>query len=337
MKLNLQQLETHLAKNLNPKNLNGPYLVCGDEALLVQEAMDLIRTTAKKSGFSERTRIAADTQPDWGNLLFSQSQSLSLFSEKRLIELDLSNIKFSAANTKILQETISQLSPDILLLVRTQKLDSKTEQTVWFKTMEKSAVFIPVWPIPIEQLPQWIMQRAKKFQLTFSKIAADRLAECVEGNLLAAAQEIEKLALLHTGNIDIDIIENTLTDHAHFDIFALIDSVLLGNKKRSLRILDNLAAEDTEPAIILWAFTRELRTLSEMFKQKIQGVSLPQIFSQFRVWEKRQPVVRAFLQRHSQQKCWDCLSDSAAIDCMIKGAEKGNIWNDFQKLILKMV
>jgi DNA polymerase-3 subunit delta len=332
MKLPFQQLETHLAKTLAPL-----YLVSGDESLLVQEATDAIRAAALKKGFAERVRISTESASEWGNELFANTQSLSLFSMQRILELDLTNVKLNAANSKLLQEVAQQLSTDTLLLIRVHKLDSKAEQSAWYQALEKKGVAIPIWPIALEQLPQWILQRAKKLQLTMTPAAAQRLAQQVEGNLLAAAQEIEKLSLLQlSGTIDVPMIEEAVVDHAHFDIFTLVDSALSGNRKRSLRILENLAAEDIEPTLVLWALTRELRTLAEIAKQTKQGAALSSLFGKYRIWEKRQPSVRAFLQRHSQQTCWDCLSDAAQIDRMIKGAEVGNVWDALQGLVLKI-
>jgi len=349
MKLNAQQLALHLSKNLAPI-----YIVSGDEPLLTQEAVDLIRDAAKKAGFSERVRIQVESGSEWGNVFYAHAQSFSLFSTKRILELDLSNAKLNAATSKILQDYAQKPPEDSLLLIRANKLDSKTEQSQWYKALDKNSVIIPIWPIPIEQLPAWITQRAKKLNLNITKGAAELLAELVEGNLLAAAQELEKLRLLQAVNtqmtpttgtsakhlpaattIDQKTIENAVIDNAHFDIFTLVDSVLAGNCQRSIRILHNLAAEDTEPTLILWAFTREIRTLAEMAKQIQQGVSLASLFPKYRIWEKRQPHVRAFLQRHKPESCWKLQANAARIDRIIKGAEIGNVWDALRQLILE--
>jgi DNA polymerase-3 subunit delta len=331
MKLNAQQLSSHLAKTLAPI-----YVVSGDETLLTQEAVDMIRTAAIHAGFTERTRIQVDGS-DWGKIFFADAQSFSLFATKRLLELDLSSVKQNAANSKLLHEYAEKPAPDTILIIRTNKLDSKTEQTQWFKALDKAGVTLTIWPITLDQLPAWILQRAKKLALNMTKEAAEFLAAQVEGNLLAAAQELEKLRLLNPeGVIDKNVIETAVSDLAHFDIFNLVDSLLAGNAKRSIRILQNLAAEDTEPTLILWAITRELRTLSEIAKQVQQKVSLSSLFPKFRIWEKRQPAVRAFLQRHSIQQCWNLMVEAAQIDLLIKGAEKGNVWMGLEQLALKI-
>lgn len=355
MKLNAQQLAAHLSKNLAPI-----YIVSGDEPLLTQEALDLIRDAAIRAGFSERVRISVESGTDWGNLFYAHAQSFSLFSAKRILELDLTTVKLNAAASKILQEYAQKPPEDALLLIRANKLDSKTEQSQWYKALDKNSVIIPIWPIPIEQLPAWITQRAKKINLNITKGAAELLAELVEGNLLAAAQELEKLSLLQPGSaqasvteshtlaqntqgklanssgmIDQQTIENAIIDNAHFDIFTLVDSALAGNCQRSLRILDNLAAEDVEPTLILWAFAREIRTLADMAKQIQQGISLASLFPKYRIWEKRQSPVRAFLQRHKLESCWKLQAHAANIDRIIKGAEIGNVWDALRQFILE--
>lgn len=324
MKLTLPQLTPALAKSLA-----SVYIICGDETLLAQETAEQIRSSALQSGFAERISVTMDS-------LFSHAQHLSLFSSKQLLELDLTTTKLNAATGKILHEYAAAPPDDKILLIRANKLDSKTEQTQWYKQLDKTCTFITVWPITLEQMPAWIMQRVKKIGMTITQGAALKLAALVEGNLLAAAQEIEKISLLGQSiSIDENTIDELVTDLAHFDIFTLVDSALSGNKQRSLRILDNLAAEDIEPTLILWALTREIRVLADIAKATRQGKPLPALFSQFRIWDKRQPAVRAFLQRHAGGSDHrELLLHAAAIDRVIKGAANGNVWDELQRWIV---
>jgi DNA polymerase-3 subunit delta len=194
-----------------------------------------------------------------------------------------------------------------------------------------------VWPITIEQLAPWIMQRAKKIGLSILPDAAKLLAEQVEGNLLAAGQEIEKLGLLQTtGVIDVNTIEQAVTDNARFDIFNLVECALSGNGQRSIRILENLQAEGVEPVLVLWALARELRTMADLSRQVQQGANLSTLFGKYRIWEKRQNGVRQFLRQHNARSCWDLLSRSAKIDRIIKGGERGNVWLELSQLALNM-
>jgi len=334
MKLAYHQLEQHLAKNIAPI-----YLVSGDEFLLVQEAIDLIRGAARKAGFTERLAITPEPGSDWGKLLYAESHSFSLFATKRIIELQLAGAKPNNEANKILKEIAAVPIPDTILIISMHKLDSKTEQTSWFKALDKAGITLPIWPIASEQLPTWINQRAKKLGLALTPDATKLLADHVEGNLLAAAQELEKLCLLKLPSnktIDAAIIENAATDNAHFDIFGLVECALSGNSKRCVRILDILKAEDTEPPLLLWALTRELRTLADIAKQMKAGIAMGTLFSKFRIWEKRQPSVRRFLQQHSVISCWELLSQAAKIDRLIKGGSKGNVWCALQQLTLQM-
>ena len=332
MKLAYPQLAQHLTRNLAPI-----YLVSGDELLLVQEAVDALRAAAIKAGFSERIATTAESQSDWAKLLYTDTHSISLFASKKLVELNLTHIKLNNTQAKIFEDYACQPLANTLLIIITNKLDTKAEKTAWYKALEKNGIILPIWPVPAEQLPQWIMQRAKKINLQLTLPAAERLATLVEGNLLAAAQEIEKLSLLYPDKIlDHQAIENAVMDNARFDIFNLVDSALLGDRARCLRILHNLAEEGIEPTLILWALTRELRVLADIQKQLQQGIALPTLLNKARIWEKRQAGCRAFLQRHTQRSCWKLLICAAKLDRVIKGVERGNMWDELEALIIQL-
>lgn len=329
MKLSYSQLSQHLLKNLAPM-----YVVTSDELLLAHEAIDAIRTAAYDAGFTERIKITPESHSNWDELIYSDTHSLSLFSTKKIVEMNFHHIKLNNTHGKLLAEYAIKPLPGILIIIHAAKLDAKTEKSTWYQAIEKAGVVIPIWPLSIEQLPAWITQRAKKLNLNLTTSAAERLATLVEGNLLAAAQEIEKLSLLqHHDIITEELIDNAVTDHSQFDIFNLVDSALLGNHERSIHILRNLAASDVEPTLILWALTRELRLLAQILQQQKKGESLKTLFSQFRIWEKRQISIRAFLQRHSLQTCWNRLLDAAKIDRLIKGAEEGNVWLELEQFL----
>lgn len=331
MKLPLAQLQQHLAKTLAPL-----YIISSDELLLAQEAMDQIRHAGQKAGFTERHSLTVDTGSDWGKLLYAESHALSLFATKRLIEIHLGSTKPNAATSKILQDIAATPLPDTLLLISAAKWDSKTEQTQWYKALEKNGVALQIWPVASEQLPTWIMQRATQKNIKLTPDAAKFLADQVEGNLLAASQEIEKLGLLNTQEtIDRHTIETMVTDNARYDIFSLVECALAGNSKRVERILKNLRAEDTEPLLILWALTRETRTMASMANELKRGVAIPSLFTKYRIWEKRQANVRRFLQQQSYPACLRLLSHAAKIDRIIKGAA-GNVWDELMTFALSM-
>lgn len=330
MKLSLQKLKSHLNQALAPL-----YFISGDEILLIQDALTEIKEAAFTAGFSERIVITAEAGMDWEKKLYEETHGFSLFSNKKMVELNLMHIKLNANHGKILENYAQNLPSHSILIIATLKTDAKIEKSAWYQHIEQKGVVLPIWPISAEQLPQWLIQRAKKINLTLSKRFAEELALLVEGNLLAAVQEIEKLSLLQiNGSFDFQTIDTLVTDNTRFDIFNLVDSALAGMSEKCLRILKNLCATQTEPTLILWALTRELRQQAAIKNQLKSGVSLNQLFTQFRIWEKRQPMVRAFLQRHDVQMIWACLVKAAKIDRMIKGADIGNVWDELQMLTL---
>lgn len=331
MKITPAQLTQQLHQSLAPI-----YLVHGDEILLVQETIDAIKKVAQSAGFTERVSCHIDSGADWAKHLYSDTHTISLFGEKKIVEFNLNNIKLNAANHKILEEYTKSITPNTLVILSSAKLDTKIEKTTWYKTIEKQGVIVTLWPIHADQLPSWIVQRAKKLNITITQKGAEYLASQMEGHLLAAAQEIEKLALLQpNGTLDEKTIADIVTDNARFDIFTLIDNTLSGKTVRSLRILKNLSDEDTEPTLILWAFTRELRTLAEIKKQSTSN-TLAHLFASFRIWEKRQPAVKAALQRFELSEFWDFILDANKIDQIIKGVESGNVWDALEKLVIKL-
>src|SRR3990167_6059668 len=230
MKLPSYQLERHL----QDKILAPIYVISGDEILLKQEASLLIRNAAKKAGFTEYTRLFMETVADW-ETLFHTAYSISLFSSQRLLEVEASETTIPQAVGKIL-ETYTQNPPQgAVLLLHLGKLEKKIEKSTWFQALEKIGVVIPIWPPFRDALPQWIIQRAKQHQLTLTKTAIHLLADSTEGNLLATAQTIEKLALLQLPNpIDDSAVAMLLTDEAQFSIFDFAEQ-LLENPSRALR------------------------------------------------------------------------------------------------------
>ncbi|MBX3709755.1 MAG: DNA polymerase III subunit delta [Gammaproteobacteria bacterium] len=331
MKLTYFQLEPHLAKQLAPI-----YIISGDELLLKQDAIHLIRKAAKKTGFSERVRITPEAGFDW-ETLYSLLYSASLSTEQRLFELDFRDIAPNKIAGKILQEYGERPSPDNLLLIDIGKIDDKIAKTAWYKSLEKNGIVVTVWPIPREQLPQWIHHRAKKYKLQFNPHAANLLADYTEGNLVATAQTIEKIYLLQPQKpIDADLIETVLADESRFTVFDFVDALIARNQPKALRILESLKQESIEPVLILWGITRELRLLAQYAEQLSQGLTYEQLFQKQRIFPRRQPSVRHFLTTFTVKDCWRHLSHAAEIDRVIKGAEKGDIWMSLQIFCLRL-
>lgn len=328
----------HLSKHLKCNSLSPIYFVSGEEILLVQMACDSIRNTAKKHNFSEREIFYVESNFNWPMLL-SHSNNYGLFAEKQILELHLiQGVSEVAAQT--IKTYASNPPENKLLLVIMGKLDRRQQETTWFKSIDKAGVFIPIWPMELSQLPEWIAAYLANFGLTAEKEAIQSLISATEGNLSATAQEIEKLSLYFGTDtskiITYDRLMQALSDSARFDPFKLADAALEGKPKRCLRILNRLKEEGTEPLLILWALSRECRLLSSLAFQHKQGKNLRTLFQLHHIWEKRQILYQQALQRHSLTYWQTLLRLAASIDRIIKGIESGNIWHSIQQLSINM-
>lgn len=335
MKLTPAQLPKHLQGNLAPV-----YVISGDDPLLCQEAADAVRLAARQQGFDERQVFSADANFDWGTLL-QAGASLSLFAQKRVLELRLPSGKPGDKGAAALIEYCARPADDTLLLISLPKLDGSAQKTKWGKALieGQQVQFVQIWPVDTQQLPQWINQRLAQAGLSAQRDAVELISARVEGNLLAAAQEIEKLKLLADGNtITVETVQAAVADSARFDVFGLVDAILNGEAAHALRMLEGLRGEGVEPPVILWALARELRVLAGLAQQFAQGVPLDKAFSQARppVWDKRKPLMSKALQRYSAQRWAQLLQDAQRIDAQIKGQAQGSPWVSLSRLSLLM-
>ncbi|MFV2056096.1 MAG: DNA polymerase III subunit delta, partial [Thiohalomonadales bacterium] len=280
-------------QNQLQKSLASVYLVTGDEPLQHMETCDLIRHAAKQRGYTDREIFHIDKNFDWSELFMSTS-TMSLFSHLRFIELRIGNGKLGEKGNKALFALLSELPQDTIILITSSKLDAAVQRTKWFKCLDKSGVSIQIWPIEARQLAAWIQQRMQKIGLLASRDAIQILAERGEGNLLAIAQEIEKLRLLGVaGDISVDDVLSSVSDSARFDIYTFVDTCLGGDIRRVVRMLEGLQSEGVEAILVLWVMSREIRNMALMAKQTSNGLPLDQILSKNRVWPKRKALVGA--------------------------------------------
>ncbi len=308
----------------------------GDEPLLIQEVCDAIRAAARKQGFGERELYHADNSFDWGQLL-SAANSLSLFAEKKIIELRMPSGKPGDKGGKVLQEYAHSPSPDNLLLVVTEKLESATQKSKWFKTIEEAGVHVQVWPIAPANLPRWIGQRLQQAGLQADTDAVALLASRIEGNLLAAVQEIEKLKLLaHEGRISYELMASAVADSARYDVFGLTDKALHGDARAAVKTLQGLRIEGTDAIAILWAVTRDLRVLIQVSQAVAQGKHFDWAAKQAGVWDKRQPLVQAALRRLKPAQLQQLLRKANGIDRAIKGMRNAEPWDELLDLVLNI-
>ncbi|HEY5604529.1 MAG TPA: DNA polymerase III subunit delta [Gammaproteobacteria bacterium] len=329
MQLNVSDLQTHLAQRLAPV-----YIVAGDEPLQLGEACDAIRAAAKQRNFTERHVLDVEKGFDW-NTFFAISNSLSLFAQCQLIELRMPKGKPEDAGAKALIEYAQNPSPDSLLLVITGKLDKSSKSSKWFSRLEQLGVFIAVWPVDTKQLPGWIQQRARGKGMQLTPAALRLIVERVEGNMLAAVQELDKLFLLFgSGQIDEPAVLEAVSDSARYDIFALFDVALSGDVKRVSRMIDGLRGEGAEPVLLNWILARELRSMLAMSLAVSGGLRAEQAVAQAGVWQNRKPMVTAGLKRHPTPSWQDFLQHASGIDRIIKGMAAGNAWDELLQLSL---
>jgi len=324
MKVRPDQLDRHLKSDLA-----AIYFICGDEPLQVMESADQIRATARQRDYSEREVMDVDAQFDW-NLLLDAGNSMSLFAEKRILELRLPSGKPGRIGSKILQEYAQRPADDAILIISSGKLDSSAKNTKWFKTLDQQGVIIQCWPVNVDQLPAWINNRLQSKGIAADREAVQLLADRVEGNLLAAAQEIDKLFLLHgAGKLNFQQAAEAVTDSSRFSIYDLVDNALAGNVVRTARIIGGLKNEGIEPVLMLWALTREVRMMAKISEANI---SPDAAMSKLRVWDNRKTLVRKALSRHSAGRWKLFLKRCAKIDKVVKGVEPGRAWDELLML-----
>ncbi|MES2624874.1 MAG: DNA polymerase III subunit delta [Pseudomonadota bacterium] len=308
--------------------------ISGDESLLVQEACDVVREFARNQGFGEREVMDAGANFNWTQLLTAGS-SLSLFAERKLIDLRLHTAKLEEEARSTLEAYLENPNPDYLLLLTTAKIDKASQSTKWFKNLEAKALFCQVWPISEQQLPQWIRQRLSQHGLTADQDAVQILADRVEGNLLAAAQEIEKL-LLQTNekHLDIKTVMAAVADSSRYNVFDLIEASLAGNSSRALKILTHLQAEGEECLMLVSMLVKEIRSLASMLDEIDQGQNMHAVMQNHRVWSNRVQLVAGALQKHNQSSLQMLLDKARIVDQSVKGLLDKKPWDELANLVL---
>jgi DNA polymerase-3 subunit delta len=297
------------------------YLVSGDEPLLVGEAADAIRAAARASGFADRQVFFIDRSFSWDELRLA-SHSLSLFAEKRLFELRMPTGK-PDKGAAVLCELAAHPLPDLIFLVITDKLDKKSSDSPWVQAIEKHGAWISVMPVDTAALPAWLRARAKMLRIDVEPEAAQLIVDRVEGNLLAAQQELEKLALLANGEpIGVELVLRSVGDSARYDVFQLAEAAAAGDAARALRVLLGLKSEGVEPTLILWALVRELRGMwqardRERLRSNARGSG----------WNlAANPSPRA-LARLKRLPLAPLLLQASLADRIIKGLAPGDAWS----------
>jgi DNA polymerase-3 subunit delta len=331
MRLRPEQLQSHLERDLRSL-----YVVSGDEPLLVQEACDAIRARCRAAGCSEREVMQVDRNFAWERLL-AASAEMSLFADRKLIELRLPSGKPGTDGSKALLAYLDLQPTENVLLIVAGKIDKASTNSKWFKALDKAGVVIQVWPVNARELPRWLQQRVESSGMQIDREALQLLCERVEGNLLAAVQEVDKLRLLCADNrITLETVTEAVTDNARYELFGLVDEALVGNAASALKMLQGLRGEGTEAPVVLWALARELRLLYQCRSEMDRGKPQQQVLRGQRVWDKRMPIVGAAVKRHDCRALSYLLHRASLADRSIKGMESGNPWDHLSRLTLEI-
>ena len=320
MKLTADSLSTHLAQALLPA-----YLISGDEPLLAGEAADAVRERARAAGFTERDVHFIERAADWNDVRGSCA-SLSLFGARRLVEIRMATARPGVAGNEALVALLAAEDPDTLLLVLTPRLDRDAQGAEWVRAIERRGAWVQVWPVDAQRLVGWLRARVRRLGLEASDDALALLAARTEGNLLAAHQELTKLALLSPGKpLTADGVLTSVADSARFDVFQLGEAVLGGETARALRVLAGLRAEGTEPTLALWALTRALR---DMWSALEGGGPAG--------WQRQSTALAAALRRAPRLSFTALAERAARADRMIKGRLDGDTWDELALLASDM-
>ncbi|TLY49775.1 MAG: DNA polymerase III subunit delta [Gammaproteobacteria bacterium] len=334
----MPQTLTALRKQLAAGELAPVYLLAGEEHLLLLEAADALRTRAKALGYSEREVLDADGSFDW-NALTQSACAMSLFATRKVIDLRVPSGKPGKDGAQAIIEYCENPPPDNVLLITATQW-SKAHETAWVGAVEKAGVFVPIWPLKPAELPDWIAQRMASRGLKPDRAAIDALAERIEGNLLAAAQEIDKLALLHGAQpLDAATLEDLVADSARFDVFKLADAALAGDAARALRVLAGLRAEGEQVFALMGWLLNQLQQLARLANARGGPAAA---FKTERIWPPaREAIYRKALARADGAHWNACLVQAARIDRVGKGREFdaagkscGDAWLEFECLLV---
>lgn len=328
MQVNADQIQRHLTQQ-TPLC----WLIHGDETLLVEEACGELFAAYRRLGFSEREVLDVDRHFDWQRLLAS-GQSMSLFGEKKIIDCRLTG-KPDKAGADALQAYIEQASDDNVLIVRCPYLNKQGLKAKWAQAFDRQGAITPIASVDKSRLPQWIRQRLQKHGMGIDNDALQVVVDRVEGNLLAAAQEIEKLRVLvaEGESISLQTVEEAVSMSARYDLFKMLDAALLGNADAAIKMLLGLQAEGAQSIPITGALAREIRQCYDCAWQLDKGAGIDRVLNAPHIWSSKKRLYKAALQRHSLPVWEALLKQCAHLDRQQKGQAPGNPWHSLADII----
>ena len=340
MQVRAEALDAHLEKSLASL-----YVIASDEHLLAMEAADRIRKKARSTGFSEREVLIVDRYFKWGELTSSQ-QSMSLFGDKKLIELRIPTGKPGKEGGQALQDyaancAAAATADDTLTLITLPKLDWAAQKSAWVTALQRAAVYIDIPVVERPQLANWIGQRLAAQGQSADKLSLEFMVERVEGNLLAAHQEIRKLGLLYPeGRLSAEQVQDAVLNVARYDVFKLSEAMLSGDVSRLVRMLEGLKGEGEALPLVLWAVTEEIRILLKLKLGVNDGRPLAVLMKEYRIWGPRERLIPNAIARVTLKTLQTSMHEAAQIDKLIKGlrarAFAGDPWDALLQLAMQI-
>ncbi len=332
MQIRADQLEAHLARSLAPL-----YAIHGDEPLLALEAADAVRAAARRKGCEEREVLVAERSFDWSRLSHAGA-SQSLFGGAKIIELRVPSGRPGTDGAAALTAYCSRLDPGNVTLVSLPRLDRAAQASAWFRALADAGTVVEIWPVERARLPEWIGARLARNGQRAAREALEFLADRVEGNLLAAHQEIAKLALLlPAGELAFADVETAVANVARYDAFDAGAALLGADLPRYARVLDGLRGEGVAPNHVLWAVAEDLRAALRIRAGLAAGRALDALLRENRVWGARQAAMRAASRRYAPAALERALARAAHVDRAIKGVGAGEPWDLLLALGLELI
>jgi len=332
MRIDSEQLSQHLARGL--KSL---YVVFGEELLLALEAADRVRATALRQGYDERRVLFVESGFDWGEVAMV-GNSLSLFAARRVLDLRIPSGKPGKDGSEALQRLAGSLPEDTIVLITLPGLDRQQVASKWFGALESAGVAVHAGAVKREQLGQWLSSRLAQQGQRAGTETLEFLGSRVEGNLMAAYQEVQKLALLFpAGMLPFEEVRNAVLDVARYNVFEIGATLLKGERAHFVRMLDGLCGEGAAPPLVLWAIAEEVRAMARVKAAVDAGQTLAQALREARVWGTRQDLMPRTLQRLTMIQLIAALRRAAEVDRMIKGLADGDVWDALQQLGLSLM
>jgi len=328
MNVRPDQLKSVVAKTTYPV-----YMVSGDEPLQQMESLDLIRAYLRDNDFSEREILDVDAQFDWQRLM-DEAANMSLFATRRIVELRLPSAKPGRQGSQALKDYLSRPPEDTVLIINAGKVDANSKKSAWYKAVEKNGMIVQCWPVTADKLSSWLQQRFRARDMDADNEVLAYISQHVEGNLLAADQEIEKLyLLLGPGRISYADVAEAVTSQSRYSVFELVDMLLVGNTKRVVKIIMGLKAEGVVPVVVNWALAKDIRLLAQASQD---SSSADFMLKRSGVWQSRIAMFRSCMARHSTRTFQMMLKRCAYIDAVSKGMIDSNVWDDIESLCVRL-